>query len=208
RRVLFRSEIHFGEPPRVQDQDVVLTLRRPYRIALLLEQPVERVDVEVDYIAGFRLIALDGRLKAGEPRRLVDDDGDRWLRRLREGKACSGSESRRSETDQGVATGDVQQCHVFLPRITSGRAWHGPTMPTNNKACRCASLRLYQFRRSLEQMRRSSEMVISAAGGSQPSRRVMIPASRSTAISGTCSIAVPCASSILAVEDTVNVSAS
>jgi hypothetical protein len=76
--------IELGEPQRVHHQHVELAVLRADRIALLLGAAGERIDVERHLVAGLLLVRLDGLREAGEPRRLVDDDRDRYdLRRLR-----------------------------------------------------------------------------------------------------------------------------
>jgi hypothetical protein len=101
--------IELGQPRRIHHQDVELALAGAHRVALLLGAPGERVHVQRDLVAGLLLIRLDRLRKPAEPRRLVDDDGDR-RDLLREG----GPARKGQQRAQADAAGDLAELR-FTP---------------------------------------------------------------------------------------------
>ena len=119
-RIEEAAGIHLGEPAGVHDQDVVLAALGADRVALLLQRAGEGIDVELDLVAGRRLIGLDRAAEAGEPGRLVHDDGDRRLALGVERPDAAGAE-RSAETGgphplQEIASRQAKvEAHVILP---------------------------------------------------------------------------------------------
>src|SRR5262249_49500744 len=100
------------------------------------ERAREWIDVELDLVARLLLVELDGLAEAVEPRRLVDDDGDRRDLALRradhrppEGRACRPAAYQAAPTPH-LTFANPHRCS--LARSCLRRASHDRAVPTNN----------------------------------------------------------------------------